>query len=90
MYRIPEMFCSVSWALVLLALLERADARTGRADLTWYVPGVHLCLFAYHWKVLVGETPTLASCGVSAARYGSRAMVRNALTRASPTHEHDR
>ena len=48
------------------------------------------CLFACRWKVLVGETPTLASCGVSVVRYGSGTMVRNALTRASPTREHDR
>jgi hypothetical protein len=38
---------------------------------------------------IVGETPTLASCGVSAVQYGSRTMVRNALT-TSPTREHDR
>jgi hypothetical protein len=80
----------VRWALVLLALLEWVDARTGRADLSWSVPGMHSYLFACHWKVLVGETPTLASCGVSAVRYGSRTMVRNTLTRASPTREHDR
>jgi hypothetical protein len=78
--------CSLSsntgmrWALVLLALLEWADARTGRTDLSWSVPGMHSCLFACHWKVLVGKTPTLASCGVSALGYGSRTMVRNALT----------
>jgi hypothetical protein len=64
------MFCSVRWALVLLALLEWVDARTGKADLSWSVPGMHLCLFACHWKViLVGETPTLASCGL--AQYGT-------------------
>jgi hypothetical protein len=33
-----------------------------------------------HWKVLVCETLTLASCGVSAVRYGSRTMVCNALS----------
>jgi hypothetical protein len=71
-------------------LLEWADARTGRADLSWSVPGMHSCLFTRHWKVLVGETPTLASCGVSAVRHGSRTIVRNALTRAPPTREHDR
>jgi hypothetical protein len=84
------MFCSVIHASVLLALLEWADARTGRADLTWSVPGMHSCLFACHWKVLVGETPALASCGVSVVRYGSRAMVRNGFTRASPIREHYR
>jgi hypothetical protein len=58
--------------LVLLALLEWADARTGRAYLSWTVPGMHSCLFACHWKVLVGETPTLASCGVlGLALYGT-------------------
>jgi hypothetical protein len=90
MYRTPELFCSVRWALLLLALLEWADARTDRPYLSRSLPGMHSCLFAYHWKVEVGETPTLASCGVSAVRYGSRTMVRNALTRASPTREHDR
>jgi hypothetical protein len=90
MYRTPEMFCSVRWALVLLVVLVWADARTGRADLSWSVSGMYSCMFACHWKVLVGKTPTLASCGVSAVRYGSRTMVRNALTRASPTREHDR
>jgi hypothetical protein len=44
---------------------------------------MHSCLFACHWKVLVGETPTLASSGVSVLGYGSRTMVRIALTRAS-------
>jgi hypothetical protein len=78
------------WALVLLALLEWADARTGRADLSRLVPGMHSCLFACHWKAVNGETPTLASFGVSAIRYGYRTMIRNALTRASPTREHDR
>jgi hypothetical protein len=77
-------------ALLLLALLEWADARTGRANLSWSVPGMHSCFFACHRKVLVGETPTRASCGVSAARYGSLTVVRNALTRASPSREHDR
>jgi hypothetical protein len=48
------------------------------------VPGMHSCLFACHWKVLVDETPTLTSCGVSAVRYGSRTMIRNAQW------EHDR
>jgi hypothetical protein len=40
-------------------------------------------LFACYWKALVGETPTLASRGVSAVRYDYRTMVRNTLTRAS-------
>jgi hypothetical protein len=70
MYRTTEMFCSaVRWALVLLALLERADARTGRADLSWSLPAMHSVLFACHSKVLGGETPTLASCGL--AHYGT-------------------
>jgi hypothetical protein len=34
MYRTPEMFCSVRWALLLLAILEWVDTRTGRADLS--------------------------------------------------------
>jgi hypothetical protein len=90
MYRTPEMFFSVRWALLLLALLEWADARTGIAYRSWSVPGIQPFLFAYYWNVLVGESPTMASCGVSAVRDGSRTMVRNALTRASPTREHDR
>jgi hypothetical protein len=84
------MFYSVRWALVLLALLEWAETRTGRAYLSWSLLGMHSFLFACYWKVLVDETPTLASCGVSAVRYGSRTMLRNALTRAPPTREHDR
>jgi hypothetical protein len=90
MYRTPEYFCSVRWAMRLLALQKCPDARTSRANLYWQVPEMHSCLFACYWKVLVGETPTLASCGVSTVRYGSRTMMRNALTRASPTREHDR
>jgi hypothetical protein len=59
------------WALVFLALLEWTDARTGRADLSWSLPGMYSCrLFACHWKVLVSETPTHVSCGVSSLRYG--------------------
>jgi hypothetical protein len=42
----------------------------GKADLSWSVPGMHSCLLACHWmKVLVGETPTLASCGLE--QYGT-------------------
>jgi hypothetical protein len=40
MYRSFEIIWSVRWAL-LLALLEWADARTGRAELSWLVPGMH-------------------------------------------------
>jgi hypothetical protein len=90
MYRTPEMFCSVRWALLFLALLELADARTGSANLSWSLPGMHSFWFACHWKVSVGGTPTLVSCGVSAIWYNSRTMVRCALTRASSTWEHDR
>jgi hypothetical protein len=33
---------------------------------------MHSCLFACHWKVLVGETPTLALSGVlGLAEYGT-------------------
>jgi hypothetical protein len=35
---------AVRWALVLLALLEWADALTGRADLPWSVQGMYSCL----------------------------------------------
>jgi hypothetical protein len=87
---LPKMFCSVRWALLLLALLQWADARTGKTDLSWSMPGMHSCFFACYRQVLVGETPSLAWFGVSAIRHGSRTMVRNALTRASPTQEHDR
>jgi hypothetical protein len=79
------------WALLLLALLEWVDARTGRAYLSWSIPEMHsFLLFLYYSKVLVCETLTLASCGVTGVRYASLTVVRNALTRASPTREHDR
>jgi hypothetical protein len=35
MYHTPQIFCSVRWALLLLVLLEWADARTGKACLSW-------------------------------------------------------
>jgi hypothetical protein len=85
--RYPYRSCSVRLVLVLL---EWADAQTGRADLSWSLSGMHSFLFACYWKVFVGETPTLALCRVRAVRDGSRTTVRNALTRASPTREHDR
>jgi hypothetical protein len=51
MYRTSEIFCSVRWALLLLALLEWADARTGRGEFSWFVPGMHsFLLFACYWK----------------------------------------
>jgi hypothetical protein len=47
------MFCSVvRWALLLLALLEWADARTGTADLSWSLLGfILVCMYweAFSW-----------------------------------------
>jgi hypothetical protein len=60
MYRTPEVFCSVRWALLLLAVLKWADARTGREDISWSSPEIHSCLFACFKRFLIGGTPALA------------------------------
>jgi hypothetical protein len=46
MCRTPEMFSSVRLALLLLALLEWADTRTGRADPYCSMPGIHSFLLS--------------------------------------------
>jgi hypothetical protein len=51
-YRTPEMFCSVTWALPLLALLKWADARTVKIDLSLSLPGLHSFIFACYLTVL--------------------------------------
>jgi hypothetical protein len=68
MYRTPEMFCAVRWALLLLALLERAYAGTGRANLSWLVPGMHSFLHVIGRFKLVKLQP-LRRCGL--AQYGT-------------------
>jgi hypothetical protein len=70
MSRTLEMFCSVRWALLPRALLEWADARTGRADLPWSVPGMHSLSFACYWKVFCWISSN-ANLDVMLARNGT-------------------
>jgi hypothetical protein len=60
MYRILEMFCSVRWAFLLLALLEWQNAgRVGQTFLGQCRKCTHSCEHIIG-GFLVGEIPTLA------------------------------